>query len=146
MNCLKLISLFFFLCLFAEVHGQASHKISQIVLVPVGTSKLIINVPNNQLEILKTKGTRISVEIAVRLNKGSFPLLEYLAENGRYQIKVQEDGLTKELRLSPNTKKNVLLVKGSECEEIITYKIHIPEYIKEIETLNSDQGNLAPHQ
>ena len=146
MNYLKLIPLFFLLFFFAELHGQASHKTAQIVIVPVGTNKIKINVPSSQLEIVKTKGTRISIEIAVRLNSGSLPLLEYLAKQGRYQMKVQEDELTRILTLSPTTNKNLLIIKGKECEETIIYRMHIPEYVKEIETLNSKEWNFAPHQ
>ena len=146
MNLLKRIPLLFFLCFFAEVYGQASTKTAQIATLPLGTTKIRINAPSTQIEIFKTKGTRISIETAIRINRGTLPLLDYLVKNGRYQINVQMNEQISMLTLSPSKNKNVLIIKGKECEEVITYKIHIPETITLVETLNTSQGNFVPHQ
>jgi hypothetical protein len=50
------------------------------------------------------------------------------------------------LTLSPSKNNNVLVIKGTECEELVTYKIHLPETVTLIETLNTSQGNFVPHQ
>ncbi len=136
----------FFLCCFAGVHGQASNKTAQIATIPAGATKIRIYAPGKDIEIFKTKGTRISIETAVRINIGTLPLLDYLFKSGRYEMELLMDEQIHMLTLSPPQNNNVLLVKGAECEEVITYKIHIPETIKHIETLNSNQGNFVPHQ
>jgi hypothetical protein len=146
MNLFKIIPLLFFICFFAEVRGQASNKTAQIATLPSGTTKIRINAPSNQIEIFKTKGTRISIETAIRINIGTLSLLDYLVKNGRYQMAIQMNEQIETLTLSPPKSNNVLVVKGKECEEIITYKIHIPETITLVETLNTSQGNFIPHQ
>lgn len=146
MNLLKRIPLLFFLCFFAEAYGQASNKTAQIATLPLGTTKIRINIPSNQIEIVKTKGTRISIETAIRINVGTLPLLDYLVKNGRYQINVHINEQISMLTLSPPKNNNVLIIKGKECGEVITYKIHIPEMITLVETLNTSQGNFVPHQ
>lgn len=146
MNLIKIIPLLFFLCLFAEVRGQASNKIAQIATLPAGIIKIRINAPSSQIEIFKTKGTRISIETAISIKMGTLPLLDYLVKSGRYQMDLQVNQQIKTLTLSPPKNNNVLVVKGEACEEIITYKIHIPETIKEIETLSTSQGDFVPHQ
>jgi hypothetical protein len=146
MRLLKIIPLLFFLCFFAEVRGQASNKTAQIATLPIGTTTVRINALSSQIEIFKTKGTRISIETAVRIKIGTLPLLDYLFKSGRYKMDVLVNGQLNMLTLSPPINNNVLLVKGAECEENITYKIHIPETVKHIETLNSNQGDFVPHQ
>lgn len=146
MNLFKIIPFLFFLCFFSKVHGQASNKIAQIATLPLGATKIRINAPSAQIEIFKTKGTRISIETAIRINTGTLSLLDYLVKNGRYQMNLQMNEEIKMLTLSPPQSNNVLVIKGEACEEIITYKIHIPETIKDIETLDTNQGNFIPHQ
>ena len=146
MNLFKVIPFLFFFCFFAEVHGQASNKIAQIATLPSGTTKIRINAPSSQIEIFKTKGSRISIETAIRINTGTLSLLDYLVKNGRYQMNVQMNEQIEMLTLSPPLGNNVLVIKGEECKEIITYKIHIPETIKHIETLNTSKRNFVPHQ
>lgn len=146
MNLLKFIPLLFFLCLFTTVNGQASNKTAQIATLPSGITKVRINVPSKNIEIFKTKGTRISIETSVRINAGTLPLLDYLVKSGRYQMEVLADGQTNLLTLTPPRSNKVLLVKGEECQEEISYKIHIPESVQYIETLNASQGEFVPHQ
>ncbi len=146
MKLLNIIPLLFFLCFFAEMRGQASNKTSQIAILPTGVTKIRINAPSNRIQVLKTKGTRISIETAIRINAGTLPLLDYLIKSGRYELDVIVDGQTNILTLSPPKSNKVLLVKGEECQEAVTYKIHIPETVDYIETLNSNQENFVPHQ
>lgn len=145
MNRLKIIPLLFFLCFFAEVRGQASSKTSQIATLPSGVTKIRINIPRNQVEIFKTRGTRIFIQTAIRINTGIFSLLDYLVKTERYQIDVLMNDQTEVLILSPSKNNNVLVVKGAECEEFITYKVHIPETAILIETLNTSQENFVSH-
>jgi hypothetical protein len=145
MKLLKITPLLFFLYFFAEAHGQASNKTAQIAILPAGITKVRINAPSNRVEVFKTKGTRISIETAVRINEGTLPLLEYLVKSGRYEMDVLVDGQINILTLSPPKNNNVILVKGEECEEVVTYKIHLPETVMYVETLNTSQGNFAPH-
>jgi len=146
MKHLKIIPLLFFLFFFAEVRGQASNKTSQIATLSSGIAKVRINAPRNRIEIFKTKGTRISIETSIRINPGTLPLLDYLIKSGRYEMNVFVDQQTNMLTLSPPKSNNVLLVKGKECQEVITYKINIPETVQYIEILNTNQENFVPHQ
>ncbi|BDS13670.1 hypothetical protein [Aureispira anguillae] len=146
MNFLRMIPLVFFIFFVSKASGQASNKIPQISTLPKGIVKVRVNAPSNRVQIFKTKGTRISIETSIRINAGSLPLLDYLAKNGRYELNSTVDLQTNTLTLTPKKNQKTLLVKGEECQEVITYKIHIPESVKFVETLNIAEENFVVHQ
>lgn len=142
MTILKSIPLLCLLFFTTKICGQASNKTPQIATLPAGMVKVRINAPSNRVEIFKTKGTRISIETSIRMNAGTLPLLNYLIKSGRYELDVLADAQKNLLTLSPKKDQKVLLVKGSECQEFITYKIHIPESVRHVETLDADQDRF----
>lgn len=142
---LKLLFIPILLCICISLQAQVSQKTSQLHTVPKDISKLQINAPSNRVEILKTKGTRIYIEATVRLGAGTAPLLNYLAQSGRYELEATIDAQLRELVLSPKKNQKILLIKGKECPEIVTYKIHIPESIQFVKTLESSHQYFIAH-
>jgi len=143
MTYLKFFVPILFLFLSTSIYAQTSQKVPQIHTLPSGVAKIHIDVPSNRVEILKTKGNRISIETNVRLALGSLPLLEYLIKNGRYELTALADNELHELTLSPKKNQKVLLIKGQQCSEIVTYKIHIPESVEFVQTLGSSQDDFV---
>lgn len=136
----------FLMFLISEMRGQASTTVPQIATIPKGIVKIRIHAPSSRVKILKTKGSRMSIETSIRINEGSLPLLDYLAKEGRYKMDVLVDAQNNLLTLMPPKNQKVLLVKGEECEEVVTYKIHIPETVNFVETLNTEEENFTVHQ
>lgn len=127
------------------VIGQTSQKIAQIHTMPNETKAIFLEMSKNQVEIVRVKGTRISVEAVVRMSAGTAPLLDYLVKSGRYELKATIDAIGS-LTLSPQKNKNPLMIKGEECQEVITYVIHIPETVDYVETLDSKNVRFATNQ
>jgi hypothetical protein len=134
---------FVFFFFHAGLFAQASQKMPQIMTLPKGVIELHIQVSKDQVEIVKTKGSRISVETKVKINQGSLPLLKYLMDNGRYDLEAHSDVHLNTLTISPPNNKKVILVKGAECEETIMYKIHVPESVEFIKTLHSSNNRTV---
>lgn len=123
--------------------AQASQKMPQIMTLPKGVVELHIQVDKSQVEIIKTKGSRISIETNVKISQGSLPLLKYLMDNGRYDLTARENNQLSTFTISPPKNKKVLLVKGEECEEAVYYKIHVPESVAFVKTLGNQDNTTA---
>ena len=115
----------------------------QIMTLPKGVVELHIQVDKSQVEIIKTKGSRISIETNVKISQGSLPLLKYLMDNGRYDLTARENNQLSTFTISPPKNKKVLLVKGEECEEAVYYKIHVPESIAFVKTFGNQDNTTA---
>lgn len=139
----KLLPLVLILFVNATVFAQASQKKPQILTMPQGVVELHIDVDDQQVEIVKTKGSRISIETSVKIEQGSLPLLNYLMEAGRYDLTAHENMHLNILTIRPTKNDRVLLVKGKECEEIVRYKIHVPESVEFVKTLNASNDTTA---
>ncbi len=143
MTYLKIFVPLLLLFFATSLSAQANKTASQIHIPPAGIVKIYLDIPSNRVEILKTKSTRISIETNIRLGLGSLPLLDYLEENGRYELTATVGPQTNSLTLSPRKDQKVLLVKGQECPEVVSYKIHIPEFVEFVQTLDASQGKFV---
>lgn len=125
----------------AALSAQANQTIYQTFTPATAITVLELDVEQNvdNIEIRKTKGTRVVVETTVKLSTPNANLLAYLAESGRYNL--VEFLNTGEERYSLSSKKNlnVLLVKGEECHEEIRYVIQVPESIPHVVIKNGDE-------
>ncbi|MCH2022445.1 MAG: hypothetical protein MK207_08210 [Saprospiraceae bacterium] len=87
---------------------------------------IIIDIKGDEVEIKETKGTRILVETLVKLSLPNEALLNFVIESGRYQLIKKYNSSTRELSLKSKKNRNIIIVKGNECQEEIKYKIYIP--------------------
>jgi hypothetical protein len=91
-----------------------------------------INIVGASVELKETKGSRILVETVIKLSVPNEALLDFVIGNGRYELIQTEDQSKRELLLEAKKNKNVILVKGEACAEIITYTIYVPSSMKAI--------------
>lgn len=122
-----------------SVMAQASKKTAQLVVLDKSINKIKIDVPSNQIEILHIKGSRINIETTVRLSSGSLAQLEYMTKSGRYDLDVATNKATSTLSLSPNYNNKVIIVRGEEIKETVTYTIYVPDHVLFVETSDGEQ-------
>lgn len=129
-NKLLFISLFFFflsqLCL-----GQVSKKTYQTIIAN-NTEVVRINIEGATVELKETKGSRILVETIVKLSVPNEALLDFVIGNGRYELVQTKDDSKRELLLEAKKNKNVILVKGEACAEVVSYIVYVPSSMKAI--------------
>lgn len=129
-NKLLFISLFY-LSLSHFCLGQVSRKAYQTI-VANNTDLIKINIEGAAVELKETKGSRILVETVIRLSVPNGALLDFVISNGRYELIKTENQSKRELLLEEKKNKNVILVKGEACTEIVTYTIYVPSSMKAI--------------
>jgi hypothetical protein len=145
MSLSKIFTLFLLLAISINLSAQASQKTPQIITLPKGIVELHIQAESDKVQIVKTKGSRISIEANVKIGAGSTPLLKYLIDNGRYSLTAKSDYHKHTLTLSPQKNKKILLIKGQECSEEVIYKIHVPESVKFVKTLSTSNNNSVAY-
>ena len=123
-NKLLSTSLFFTFSLCCCI-GQIS-KITYQTIMTQDAETIIIDIKGDEVEIKETKGTRILVETLVKLSLPNEALLNFVIESGRYQLIKKYNSSTRELSLKSKKNRNIIIVKGNECQEEIKYKIYIP--------------------
>lgn len=105
--------------------AQVSTSLNQSFDIDIAQSiSLEVNSPN--LKVKYTQGTRILVETRVSLSIDNSTLLHFIAQKGRYDLTKELDLTTKCLKLVPKNKQDLILVKGKELQEDISYTIYIP--------------------
>lgn len=112
--------------------SQASNTVLHVYSLPANTETLSFELPSNQVEIIKTKSARISIETTIFLPGGTGPLLDYLIKNKRYDLKATIDREENSFTLSPVKLQKTLIIKGEVCQEDIRYKIYVPESISKV--------------
>ncbi|MCH2042815.1 MAG: hypothetical protein MK212_01640 [Saprospiraceae bacterium] len=97
-----------------------------------GIVKLILNgdIAAEDVLIRKTQGSRIVVETTIKLTGANERLLQYLADNGRYELNYSFDVTDNAIILSPKKNNNVIVIKGKECSENLSYIIFVPSSIE----------------
>ncbi len=124
-----LLCLFFFFACSAFLAAQASKTVHQTFMLD-GAQKVNINVVGTKVEIRETKGSRVLVEMSIKLSVPNERLLDYVINNGRYDLLHELNNATGELTITSPRTNNVLLVKGQECYEDLTYVIYLPAAVK----------------
>lgn len=95
-----------------------------------GASTIRINIDEDNIKIKETKGSRVIIETRISISLPNKNLLDFIAGNGRYDLIKSYDTSTKEIVLSSKDHKNVLIVKGEICEEMLDYTIYIPPTLR----------------
>lgn len=95
-----------------------------------GAHKVNVNVVGNSVEMRETKGSRVLVEVTVKLSVPNDRLLDFVVNSGRYDLDKILESATGELTISSKRTNNVIMVKGKECYEELSYIFYIPASIK----------------
>jgi predicted adenine nucleotide alpha hydrolase (AANH) superfamily ATPase len=109
--------------------AQAS-EVAHETIMAQGIEQVKFDLGTKNIEVKRTKGSRIIVESSVKISIPNANLLKYLVKSGRYQLETSIDAATSTLTISRKKNTNVLIVKGKECEEELTYTVLLPEHIK----------------
>ncbi|MFK7796094.1 MAG: hypothetical protein AB8E82_01485 [Aureispira sp.] len=117
---------------FSICFAQSTASTNQTISVGSSTS-LQLDLHAESIEIKKTKGSRVVIELHVTLsNMPNNGLLDYLVKAGRYELVTSMDASDKTLTIKRKVNSNVILVKGRECTEKIRYVVLVPASIKTI--------------
>ncbi|WMX14077.1 MULTISPECIES: hypothetical protein [unclassified Aureispira] len=112
--------------------AQVSTSLNQSFTIDAAQSISIqVNSPN--LNIKYIQGSRILVETRVSLAIDNTALLEFIAQKGRYDLIKEIDPNTKCLKLTPRKNENLLVVKGEQLQENVSYTIYIPQHMAYID-------------
>lgn len=137
------VRLIFFLILLysSATPAQVSQTIHQTFTIE-SADKISVDLDRAQNILFKeTKGSRILVETTVQLSLPNQSLLEFVIKNGRYDLIKSIDNTRRALTLSSKKKNNVIVVKGQECQEFVSYTIYIPVNIH----LSEDSSLTGTH-
>ncbi|MCH2043621.1 MAG: hypothetical protein MK212_05725 [Saprospiraceae bacterium] len=97
-----------------------------------GAENVTINVVGKNVEVFETKGSRVLVEVEVTLMNPNERLLDFIANSGRYNLVKKIDESTKQLSLESKKTNGVIMVKGEECAEELSYRFYIPTNVRAI--------------
>ena len=122
----KTILLFCLLLCYSVSYSQVTTILHQAFSTD-GASTIRINIDEENLKVKETKGSRVIIETRISISLPNKNLLDFIAENGRYDLIKSYDTSTKEIVLSSQEHKNVLIVKGEVCEEMLDYTVYLPQ-------------------
>ena len=109
--------------------AQVSQKAYQTIVVG-DTEVLKIAIEGAVVEVKPTKGRRVLVETSVVLSVPNQALLDFVVKKGRYNLDQMMDAANRTFSLASPKGQNVIIVKGEECEERISYIVYVPEGIR----------------
>ena len=110
-------------------YGQMTKKTSQTI--EIGKAETLrLDVPNAKILWRTTKGQRIIIETSVELSVPNEALLNFIINNGRYELSCQINERTKQMVLSSKRNRNMLIIKGEECQEKVIYTIFVPPTLR----------------
>ncbi|MFT5645606.1 MAG: hypothetical protein ACI976_000279 [Aureispira sp.] len=128
------IAILFSIILSSSLFAQAMASTNELILA-TNIEILNLDLDSDNIEIKETKGSRIIIESYIKLTTvSSNALLSFLVNSGRYSLENKRDVTTQTLNIGCKKTRNVLLVKGKECEEVIFYKILVPASVKVVNT------------
>lgn len=116
---------------------QTLHR--TFVLDNVSQVKLNLNTTN--VEYRETKGSRVLVEMTISAEVPNETMMNFLIENGRYELITENDATTSTLVLTAPKPANVIIIKGKECKEEISYVVYLPAAIKFVNNDKSSSSN-----
>ncbi len=123
-----IITLFFVMCsccAWAQIK-QTLHR----TFVADDVTQLQLNLGSSNIEIRETKGSRVVVEMTVAADVPNEAMMNFLVEQKRYELEQELNLQSGTLTLSSKKNLNVLMVKGKECVESVSYVIYLPTKIK----------------
>lgn len=128
------ILIFFSLIVSSTAFSQATASANEMISA-VNIETINLDLDSDNIEIKETKGTRIIIESHIKLESiDNATMLNFLINSGRYALESRTDATTQTLDISRKKVMNVLLVKGQECKETITYTILVPASVKVVNT------------
>ena len=98
-----------------------------------------INVVGKNIEIRETKGSRVLVEITIQISDPNERLLDFLVNSGRYNLDKTVESSQGKLKIASKRTNNVVMIKGKECYEQISYIFYVPNSIKYVNNSTTEE-------
>ena len=121
-----LISIVLYFFSFSNLFSQSNLKFSQTFTCRK-SNHINIDISNPNLVIKSVKGSIIVVEASVEISSNNYRLLEFLTNNGRYNLKFDITEDDKLITISDKNNKDKIKIKGITIGEKISYTLYIPE-------------------
>lgn len=109
--------------------GQLSKQTTQTIPIS-GAQSLRVAIPHAKLDFKETNGDRLIIEANIELSVPNETLLNFVINNGRYQLQWTVDPTTRELLLTSERDRDMLVVRGEVCQERVIYTIYIPKKMR----------------
>ncbi|BDS15519.1 hypothetical protein [Aureispira anguillae] len=107
-------------------YAQATLKFHQ-TFASMNADKINMNVDSDNITIKTIKGSRIVVEMLIKISSNNSRLLEFIAAGGRYDLEKKFDDNQHTLVLNSKKIKDIITIKGEEIKEEIGYVVYVPE-------------------
>lgn len=112
-------------CCWAQLSKQTTQTI------PIKGAQLIrVAIPNAEVYFKETKGYRLIVEANIELSVPNETLLNFVINNGRYQVEWTINPNNKELLITAQRDRDLLVVRGEICQEKVVYVIYVPKKLR----------------
>ncbi|MCH2043738.1 MAG: hypothetical protein MK212_06310 [Saprospiraceae bacterium] len=118
-----------FTCFAQDLTNVSTSGLFHKTITATNIQHLNLDVDGN-VNIKSTKGSRILVEVNIKIGVPNKNLLDYLIKSGRYDLVVERKENLGEMVVSSKKTNNILMVKGKECKEELEYTIFVPEQIQ----------------
>ena len=119
-----------------------SQTIHRTYVIEANINQIKLNLNSTNIQNRETKGSRVMVEMLISADVPNESMMNFLIENGRYELNSQNDMSTSTLTLSSVKPANVIVVKGKECKEEVSYIVYLPSTVKFINADKSSSNNL----
>jgi hypothetical protein len=119
-------------------NAQFSQTIHRTYVLEANINQVKLNLNSTNIQYRETKGSRVMVEMLISADVPNEAMMNFLIENGRYELNSQNDMTSSTLTLSSVKPANVIVVKGKECKEEVSYIVYLPSTVKFI---NADKSS-----
>lgn len=116
---------------FSSSYAQANFKFNQ-TFSSMNATNINLDVESNDIVVKTIKGSRIVIEMLIEISSPNTNLLEFLANDGRYDLTKSYDEKTQTLILSSNKHRDIITIKGQEISEKLSYVIYVPETTQQV--------------
>ncbi len=125
-------TLIFFVFIVSSTVAQVTRTSSETIEAK-RIDVVYLDLESDNIDIITTKSSRIVIERTVHLVEiSNLALLDFIIRSGRYELEHKTDYTKNTLTIAQKKNQNILLVKGKEVEETISYKILLPEAVQYI--------------
>jgi len=138
MKQLYLFCTLFFALLAGVCEAQITKTIHQTFTLDDATN-VDINVVGKNVEIRETKGSRVMVEITIQISEPNERLLDFIINSGRYNLDRTMDVSQGRLKIASKRTNNVIMVKGKECYEQLSYIFYVPAAVKYVNNSTTEE-------
>lgn len=118
------------MCCVRAADCQISQTINSVHIAASAINQLVLDLGHGEVEIRKTMGSRILIETTIKVALPNDRLLTFLVEQGRYELTSHTDNSNGVLRINNRKNNNILIVKGRECEELVSHIVYVPNQIQ----------------